>query len=167
MTLSRVMEWSRAVSDKRWVNIEHNMSSTQLGHIIWNPPQYRLLGTKTSELTRITLKLWDKTHSQNNWDYNSPLIYLKDNKFFEPGIREVGGNWIKNGNAQLKDIIKKGKICTYHALRLDTDFMVIDAWRYNQLSHFVEKLPKPIRGEEDYRPLEQLCRRETTKNNIS
>lgn len=29
---------------------------------------------------------------------------------FEPGMREVGGNWIKKGNAQLKDIIKKGKI---------------------------------------------------------
>lgn len=54
----------------------------------------------------------------------------------------MGGNWIrKRKNAQLKDMIKRGKISTFQDLKLDTNLMVIDAWRYLQLSQFVEKLP--------------------------
>lgn len=155
MTLSRVIEWSREASDKRWVNIEHSLSSTHLGHMIWNPPKYRTLSTNISDLTLNTLKLWDQIHIQNKWYYNSPLIYLKDNTFFEPGSRDVGGNWIKNGNTQVKDLIKEGKIRTFYDLRTETDLMDIDI------------LPKPIRGEEDYRPLEQLCQREKPRNIIS
>lgn len=79
----------------------------------------------------------------------------------------MGGNWIKKGNAQLKNIIKKGKINTYNGLSLDTELMKIDVWRYAQLSQFVKKLPQPLRNFEDYRPLEQLCLREKSKNNIS
>lgn len=45
--------------------------------------------------------------------------------------------------------------------------MKIDVWRYAQLSQFVKKLPQPLRDVEDYRPLEQLCLREKSKNNIS
>lgn len=130
-------------------------------------PQYRTLGLNTHELTCSTLNIWDRLHTQNKWDYNSPLIYLKDNEFFEPGNRSVGGNRIKKENAQLKDIIKSGKISTYQELRLDRELMTIDEWRYIQLKHFVEKLPQPIRFEEDYRPMERLCMREKFKNTIS
>lgn len=86
-------------------------------------------------------------------------FFLKENEYFAPGKRSVGGNWIKKENAQLKDIIKRGKISTFQDLRLDTDVMVIDAWRYLQLSQFVEKLPQPIRYGEDYRSLKRLCLR--------
>lgn len=44
---------------------------------------------------------------------------------------------------------------------------MIDGWRYLQLRHFVEKLPHPIRHGDDYRPLEQLCMRKKSKNNIA
>lgn len=30
VALTRVMEWAREVSDKRWVNIENSMSNTQV-----------------------------------------------------------------------------------------------------------------------------------------
>lgn len=63
--LSRVMEWSKSTSEKRWVNIEHSLSSTHLGHTIWNPPKYRVLSTNTSDITLNTLKLWDQIHTQN------------------------------------------------------------------------------------------------------
>lgn len=92
VVLTRVIEWSKGVLDKRWVNIEHSLSSIDLGHIIWNPPNYRALSTNTAALTRNTLKYWDQIHIQNKWTYNSALIFLKDNTFFEPGRREVGGN---------------------------------------------------------------------------
>lgn len=113
----------------------------------------------THEITHTALKIWDTIHIQNKWVYNSPLIYLKENEYFAPWKRSVGGNWIKKENAQLKDIIKMGKISTFQDLKLDTDLMVIDAWCYLQLSQFVEKLPQPIRYREDYRPLERLCLR--------
>lgn len=158
MALSWVVEWAKEVNDKRWINIENVMSNTHLRRIIWNPPQHRVLGPNTHEITRTALKIWDRIHTQNKRDYNSPLIFLKENEYFEPGKRSVGGNWIKKENTQLKDIIKRCKISTYHKLSLD--LMTIDAWQYIQLSHFVEKLPQPIRSGEDYRPLELLCMKE-------
>lgn len=108
------MEWAKEANDKRWVNIENFTSITQLSHVIWNPPQFRTLGPNTHVITHNAFKIWDQIHLQNKWEFNSPLIYLKDNEFFSPGMGSVGGNWIKKGNAQLKDIIKKGKINTYN-----------------------------------------------------
>lgn len=95
------------------------------------------------------------------------MIFLKDNEYFVPGKRLVGGNWIKKENAQLKDIIKRGKISTYKELKFDTDLMMIDEWRYLQLRHFVEKQPHPIRYGEDHTPLERLYMREKSKNDIA
>lgn len=82
--LTRVIEWSKGVLDRRWVNLEHSLSGKDLSHIIWNPPKYRALSAEISVLTQNALKLWDQVHMHNKWLYNSPLIYLKDN-FFEPG----------------------------------------------------------------------------------
>lgn len=79
----------------------------------------------------------------------------------------MGGNWIKNSSMQVKDIIKGGKLRPYSELKAETDLMVVNAWRYMQLSLFIEKLPKPIRGEEDYRPFERLCRSDRSGNVIS
>lgn len=64
----------------------------------------------------------------------------------------------KKRNAQLKDIIKNGKIITFQ--ELNKDLMKVDVWRYSQLSYFVDRLPLPIRYGADYRPLEMLCMRE-------
>lgn len=44
---------------------------------------------------------------------------------------------------------------------------MIDPWRYVQLSLFIGKLPKPLRSEGEYRPLEQLCGREQSGGLIS
>lgn len=95
VVLTRVIEWSKGGLERRWVNIEHSMSSKDLSHIIWNPPKYRALDTETPTLTHNALKVWDQVHMQNMWTYNSPLISLKENYFFAPGKRKVGGNWIK------------------------------------------------------------------------
>lgn len=35
--------------------------------------------------------------------------------------------------------------------------MVIDEWQDNQLKHFIETLPQPIRSAENLLPLEKLC----------
>lgn len=70
---------------------------------------------------------------------------MKDNDYFIPGKRSLGGNWIKRDNTQLRDIINKGKINTLFELQQNTDLMVINEWCYLQLKHFVENLPQPIR----------------------
>lgn len=134
MVLTRVIEWSKEINDRRWVTIEHSLCNRDLSHIIWNPPKFRALGTETAALTHNSLKIWDQVHTQNKWTYNSPLIYLKENIFFEPGRREVGGNWIKRDSTQLKDVIREGKICTYSDLKDRSENFSIDPWRYLQLS---------------------------------
>lgn len=91
MVLSRVVEWVREKSEKRWVKIENNMSGARLNSIVWNPPKYRVLGENTHEMTRNALKVWDLVHKQCEWEYNSPLIFLKDNDYFAPGKRTMGG----------------------------------------------------------------------------
>lgn len=104
-----MVEWAKLNNEKGWVKIEHTMSNTQLGRNIWTPPQYRALGENTHTLTRIVFRLWDLTHKQNNWEYNSPLMALNENNYFAPGKSLVGGNWIKKENAQLRDIITSGE----------------------------------------------------------
>lgn len=90
---------------KRWVKLENNMCGAQLRSIIWNTPQYRALGVNMHEMTRNALKIWDLIHKQSKWMYNSPLSLLKENDYFKPGKRIIGGNWIIRDNAQLRDII--------------------------------------------------------------
>lgn len=51
VVLSRVVEWVREKSEKRWVNIENNLCEARLNSLIWNPSQYRVLGVKTHEMT--------------------------------------------------------------------------------------------------------------------
>lgn len=100
--------------------------------------------------------MWDLMHTNNSWEYNSPLIYLKNNEMFPPGMEEVGGNWITNNETQLKDIMKKGIISTFQHLDTQRNFMRINDWRYVQLSHFVESLPGRVREEKDFRPIEKI-----------
>lgn len=69
----------------------------------------------------------------------------------------VGGNWLKEDALQLKNFINKGKIRTFTELSRESELWVMDRWRYLQLSHFIGKLPKPLRGMEELRPLEKLC----------
>lgn len=108
-----MVEWAKEKNEKRWVNLEMEMSITQLRSVIWNPPQYRALQENTHKITRNALKIWDWIHKQNKWEYNSPLISLKENYYFTPGKRSIGGNWIKKENAQLRDITNMGKINTF------------------------------------------------------
>lgn len=121
------------------MNLEHYLSNTDLRRIIWNPPKFRALGIKTASLTRNTFKYWDLVHTQNKWTHNSPLIYMKDNFFFEPGRREVGGNWLKDEGIQLKNVLNNGRLRTYDDLRVDPGLRAIDGWRYLQLSHSQSK----------------------------
>lgn len=167
VVLARVMDWSKKESEKRWVNIEHNLSNTNLGHVLWNPPKFRALSSNTTVLTRNTFKYWDLIHKRNKWTYNSPLIYMKNNILFEPGKREVGGNWLKDDCIQLKNFLSKGRICTLDELRKEPELWVIDEWRFLQLSHFIDKLPKPLRSEDEYRQLERFCTRGQTGGEIA
>lgn len=82
--------------------------------------------------------------------------------FFEPGRREVGGNWLKEDSIQLKNFINKGQIRTFSELSKESDLWVMNGWRYLQLSHFIERLPKPLRSMKELRPFEQLCMKEQT-----
>lgn len=69
--------------------------------------------------------------------------------------------------AQLKDIINRGKIRTFQELAAQGDLMIVNGWRYGQLLHFVRSLPGPLREEVDYRPKEKLFCRDIAKRNIS
>lgn len=167
IVLARALDWAKGSVNKRWVNLEMSLSNVRLNHMIWNPPQHRNLGVDTHVLTHLTLKIWDQIHRTRKWEYNSPLIYLKDNTYFPPGMEEVGGNWILNREAQLKDIINRGKICTYKELVIKRDLLKVNGWRYGQLEHFVKSVPGSLRDEADYRPMEKLFCRATAKRNIS
>lgn len=165
--VSRAIEWVRENKQKRWVNIENKLSKAHLGHIIWNPPHYRELDGNTHILTEVVLRAWDTVYKQINKTYTSPLISLRENDYFAPGKREIGGTWIKNEKAQLRDIIKEGKIVAFHELKHNREAWVLDRWRYLQLSHFVNRLPQPIRSGEELSELEKLCLAKSTKGIIS
>lgn len=106
-------------------------------------------------------------HTLNSWEYNSPLIYLKNNELFPPGMEEVGGNWILSNETQLKDIVKKGKIGTFKHLDTRRDLMRLNGWRYAQLSHFVKSLPGSIREENNLLPIEKIFSSNKTRGYIS
>lgn len=89
IVISRALEWGKNSKNKRWVNLELGLSNARLNHMIWNPPCQRSLGKETHYITHLTLKIWDQMHQINKWEYNSPLIFLKDNVFFPP--RDGGG----------------------------------------------------------------------------
>lgn len=75
---------------------------------IWVLQQYRMLDVNTHKLTGNVFRVWDALYKQKKWEYNSPLIALTETKIILPRNRTQFGGWIKK-NAQLKDIIKKGK----------------------------------------------------------
>ena len=45
--------------------------------------------------------------------------------------------------------------------------MEINKWRYQQLSHYIQKLPQPLRSGEQLTELEKLCSTEGTRGSIS
>lgn len=51
----------------------------------------------------------------------------------------------------------QGKIYTYQELKSKREWRSIDEWQYNQLKHFTEYLPQPIRSEANLLPLEKIC----------
>lgn len=81
--------------------------------------------------------------------------------------KSIGGNWIKDNRAQLRDIIKKGKIVPFHEFMQNKEAWLMDEWRYLQLGHFVSSLPQPIRSGEDLSELERLCLVDSTKGILS
>lgn len=121
-----------------------------MGRIVGIPPHLRKCSAKTQDITRHALKIWDNLHKREHWEYNSPLIPLKDTEYFVPGIEDLFGKWIK-------DIMRQDKICTYQELKDKDNLLVIDPWRYNQLIHFIDSLPHPIRTVENLLPLEKIC----------
>lgn len=165
--IARVMEWTNKSTEKRWVKIERNMSKAPLEKIIWIPQQYRSLDIKTHSLTKHALKIWDKINKLEECGYNSPLIPLKGTKYFPPGNESPFGDWIKEEDAQLKDILVMGRICTYQELKIKKRQWKINEWRYLQLRHFVEGLPQPLRTEEELNPLEKLSLSPNKKKGIS
>lgn len=161
------LEWGKSSKNKRWVNLETGLSKVSLSHMIWNPPHYRNLGKDTHYITHHTLKIWDQIHYLNKWEYNSPLIYIKDNPFFPPGTGLIGGNWIFEKGAQVRDIISRSKLKTFQELNALREILSVNGWRYNQLKHFIGSLPGPLREEADYRGLEKLVCREELKRTVS
>lgn len=156
VVLSRVVEWGTEKNDKKWVSIEKTLSKSQLGSIIWNPPQYRRLDENTDTLTHNVFKIWDGIYKRLNGKYNSPLITLLDNEYFPPGLKNIGGVWLKKGVTQLRDIIKKGKMIPTQDLMHNNLALGMVEWRSLQLNHFIKNLPQPIRSGEDLTTFERL-----------
>lgn len=64
------------------------------------------LGTETDAPTLEVLKIWDLIHKKSKWKFNSPFP-LKGTSYFAPGKESLYGDWIKDKDAQLKDIMEK------------------------------------------------------------
>lgn len=60
-------------------------------------------------------------------------------------------------DAQLKDIVLKGKMRTFQDLANRKDVFLLDRWRYSQLKHFVVSLPQQISSEDNMLPITRLC----------
>lgn len=136
--------------------MESTISKATMGKIIWIPPQFTKL-SKDTHITSHVLKIWDNLHKREKWEYNSPLIPLKDTEYFLPGIEALFRKWILQKDAQLKNVMEQGKTCTYQKLKIKGELMVIDFWQYSQLNHFIETPPQPISSVKNLRPLEKLC----------
>lgn len=115
--LSRVIDWAKNNKNKRWVELESTISKAALGKIIWIPATLKTLGENIYKMTQKALEIWDLTHKKEKWGYNSPCIPLKDTEYFPLGKGSLFGNWIKKETAQLKDVLVKGRICTFQELK--------------------------------------------------
>lgn len=155
IVISRIIDWVKTNIEKQCAKIEGIMSGVDWGKNVWIPPQCRKLSTKTLDITKHVLNMWDKIHDREKWGYNSPLIPLKDTDYFLPGREDLFGRWILKDEAQLKDIMSQGKLCTYQELKAKDKWFIMDFFKYRQLKHFVDTLPQPIRLVEDLRPLEK------------
>lgn len=87
--------------------MESRISKVTLRKVIWIPTHIRDLDEHTHRITRIAMAMWDTVHKREKWGYNCPLIPLSDTYYFAPGKESLFGNWIKQKNAQLKDITVK------------------------------------------------------------
>lgn len=101
--------------EKRWVKLENTISNATVRKIIWIQAQLRELSENTHDITQKALAIWDLTHKREKWEFDSPLIPLRDTNYFPPGNGRLFEQ--KNDNAQLKDIMEKGKICTLQDLK--------------------------------------------------
>lgn len=86
-----------------------NISNVALGNIIWIPPQFRELSESAHDITQKVLAIWHFMHTQEKWEFNSPLILLRETNYFPPVKGILFGEWIEKENAQLKDIMERGK----------------------------------------------------------
>lgn len=156
IAIARVTEWVKNI-EKQWVVIENKISDTKLDKIIWISPQQRKYSTETHAITKHAFKIWDTLHRKEHWEYNSPLMPLKDLEQFAPGKEEWFGKWLLEENIQLKDIMHRGRICSFQEMQDKRDMLVINPWRYSQLKHYVGSLPQPIRSVDNLTPLEKIC----------
>lgn len=78
------------------MKLENTISNESLGKIIWIPPQFRELSENTNEITQKVFAIWDFIHTQEKWEFNSPLIPLRETNFFPSGKGKWIVEWIKN-----------------------------------------------------------------------
>lgn len=83
--------------------MENTICKVTLGKIIWIPTHLRELSLNTQDIAQKTMAIWDMMHKREKWEYNSPLIPVRDRNNFPPGKGRLFGNWIKKDNLQLKD----------------------------------------------------------------
>lgn len=79
----------------------------------------------------------------------------------------MGGNWILHREAQVRGIIKWGKIIMFHEIAAQEGVWILNGWRYAQLAHFIASLPRPLRDEAEYRPIEKLFSKDMKKGKIA
>lgn len=142
---------------KKWVSLEESVSKAALGQIIWIPKQYRGLLGETVLITIETFRVWGKLLNSISWQYNSPLTPLTGNSFFQPGKdNNQYLKWTLSDQFRLKDVLKGNALCSLMELRERYGTTPWDVWRYRQLQHFVDSLPKPLCAASRLNPWERL-----------
>lgn len=82
--LNRISDWKQHQGSNLWVQLEHDLSNSDLFPQIWIPQDFRSLSENTSPLTRSTFTIWDSLHKLHGWLYNSPM-HLMGHSYFPPG----------------------------------------------------------------------------------
>lgn len=153
--LNWISDWKYHKNSKLWVQLEMDLSGTDLFPLIWIPNRFRKLAHSTSPLTRSSFAAWDSLCKTQNWCYNSPLMPLTGHDYFSPGNMDSRfSNWIWDSPLLLHQVISDTGILPISQLITATPISFMDQWKYHQLLQFVKSLPLPLRSEIELNPMD-------------
>lgn len=154
--LRRTIDWIHGASQKKRVVLEENLSKVCLGQIIWVPRQYRDFTIDKAPITKETFRAWDRLFRTRLWQCNSPLMPLSATDLFPPGREnQLFLRWTFSDSLKLKDVLNGNVLCSIAELREKYGVTPWDAWRYKQLQHFADTLPRPFHSIKE--PMGKTC----------